>query len=324
MGDLEIIPPRSVDRRGHSFEELDVDAIIARGPDVVLVDELAHTNADGIRRRWEDVDELLQAGLGVMTTLNVANLLSVRDYVARITGAGTVEYVPDEFVRSGEVVLIDLPPEVLRRRIVAGLVYSADVLHGALSDYFRGSNLARLSALARAWMDGTVDVIGPELLVDAGLEEATPRPTIVAGVSSAKWAPRVIRRAAMLAAEEDADLLVLHVNVTDGLRPRPTAPATEYEEMVERAGGSYADVTGSSVVEALATTAREKRASHVVVARHRSRLEELVRGSIASRLRKRVPDIDVEEVTAVCVTSRSAITPGTRVFPWGETQPGPS
>ena len=100
VGDLEIIPPRTVDRRGHTFEELDVDAIIARAPDVVLVDELAHTNADGIRRRWEDVDELLQSGLAVMTTLNVANLLSVRDYAARITGAGTVEYVRDEFVRS--------------------------------------------------------------------------------------------------------------------------------------------------------------------------------------------------------------------------------
>ncbi len=298
LGDLEIIPPRTVDHRGRPFEELDVDAIVARRPDVVLVDELAHTNADGLRRRWEDVDDLLEAGLAVMTTLNVGNLLSVRDYAARVTGAGTVEYVPDEFVRPGEVVLVDLPPEVLRRRIAAGLVFSPSEASGALSDYYRASNLARLSTLAGAWMAGTVDVVGPALLVEAGLEEATPRPTIVAGVSSAKWAPRVIRRAATLAAEEDANLLVLHVNVADGLRPRAVAAATDYEELVEQAGGSYAAVTASGVVEALAATAREKRASHVVVARHRSRLGELVRGSVASRLRKLVPDIEVDEVTA--------------------------
>jgi hypothetical protein len=163
LRNLEIVPPRSVAYRGRTFGELDVATIVAGQPDVVLIDELAHANVDGVRKRWEDAAELLATGLSVMTTVNVANQMSVRDYAARVTGAGMVESVPDEFVQSGEVVLVDLAPEALRQRIAAG-VYSADRVGGALANYFRTSNLAALSGLGRAWMAGSVDAIAPVVL----------------------------------------------------------------------------------------------------------------------------------------------------------------
>lgn len=137
MRNLETVPPRSVDYQGVRFEELDIDAVVATRPDVVLIDELAHTHVDRARKRWEDAAELLRVGISVITTVNVAHLLSLRDYAAGVTGTGLVESVPDEFVRAGEVVLIDLDPETLRRRIAAGRVYSADAVGGALGNYFR-------------------------------------------------------------------------------------------------------------------------------------------------------------------------------------------
>jgi len=150
LGGLEVIAPRTVAYRGAVFADFDALAVIASGADVVLVDELAHATADRTRQRWEDVADVLGAGLDVITTLNVAHLRSVRDYAARVTGAGSVACVPDEFVRAGEVVLVDLPADALRRRIASGAVYSAGQVGGALADYFRAANLRALSELARA------------------------------------------------------------------------------------------------------------------------------------------------------------------------------
>ena len=250
LRNLEIAPPRSLDYRGTNFEDLDVAAIMARQLDVVLIDELAHTRADGTRKRWEDAAELLAAGFSVVTTLNVANLVSVRDYAARVTGVGTVESVPDEFVRSGQVVLVDLPPEALRRRIAAGGVYTADRVGGALASYFRTSNLAALSELARAWMAGSVDEVAPAVLARQGVGPLSPRSTVLAGVSGSEWGDRVIPRAILLAEENDADLLVVHVNVADGLDRRQADALERYRTMTIDAGGRQARVAppGSDAV----------------------------------------------------------------------------
>jgi two-component system sensor histidine kinase KdpD len=294
--DLELIPPRTVTYRGVDFADLDVQAVIDLCPDVVLVDELAHTVADSNRQRWEDVADLLAAGIDVMTTTNVANLISARDYAARIAGAGTVESVPDEFVRSGEVILVVLPAEALRRRIAAGSVYSTDRVGGALAGYFQARNLEALSELGRAWMAGTVDEVGADLLRREGLDELTPRRLVVAGVSESDWGERVLRRAAELASDDDADLLVVHVNLADGLgHPRRDA-LERYRDLTTELGGVYTEVVGSTPAEGLAETARAHRATKVVVARHRSRLGELARGSVAARLRRLVPEVTVDEV----------------------------
>lgn len=115
LDELEVIEPGQVTYRGHDFEEMDMERVLAAQADVVIVDELAHTLPDGSRRRWVDVADLLVSGADVLTTVNVANLLSARDYAARLTGVGTVESVPDEFVRSGEVVLVDMPPDAVEK-----------------------------------------------------------------------------------------------------------------------------------------------------------------------------------------------------------------
>ena len=187
VGDLAIVAPREVSYRGITFVDLDVSAVIGSGADVVLVDELAHTRPDGARRCWEDVADIRAAGIDVLTTANVANLRSVRDYAARVSGAGAVECVPDEFVRSGEVVLVDVPPEVLRRRIVSGRVYETERVGGALAHYFRSANLEALGELAHAWMADNVNDVGDEILLRSGFVEPQVRPLVLAGVSGSDW-----------------------------------------------------------------------------------------------------------------------------------------
>ena len=223
--------------RGSEFEDLDVSAVIERRPDVVLVDELAHTSPDG-RKRYEDVEDILDAGIDVLTTVNVANLLSVRDVAARITGAGALEGVPDDVVRAGDVVLVDLPPEALRRRIASGQVYSADRVGGALANYFRPSNLALLSQLARSWLDGTVDETFAFLD-----REAAGRPKVIAGVSSSTRGRAVIEHAAVLAGEDDAELDVVHVDLQDGLG-HSQERLDQYREMAENVGARFREVLG--------------------------------------------------------------------------------
>jgi len=281
LGDLEVVPPAAVEYRGHSFPDLDVAAVLATGAGVVLVDELAHTTADGSRQRWQDVADLLAAGRDVLTTANVANLRSLRDDAAQLTGSGTVESVPDEFVRAGEVVLVDMPAESLRRRIASGKVYTADRIGGALAEYFRVPNLEALSELGHAWMDGNEEEVAAQLLARRGLVEPAKRPLIIAGVSESDWGEPVVRRAVRIAEGCDGDLLVVHVRVADG-SARHDRGALELESQ--------------SPADGLAQVARARGADRVVVARHRSRLGELARGSVAGRLRHLLPDVGVSEV----------------------------
>ena len=161
---LEVVPPRTITYRGIDFADFDAPAAIATGANVVLVDELAHATADRSRQRWEDVADVLRAGMNVVTTINVAHLRSVRDYAAQISGVGSVASVPDDFVRSGEVELVDLPADTLRARIASGAIFSAEQVGGALADYFRPANLEALGELARAWIAGTAEEVGADLL----------------------------------------------------------------------------------------------------------------------------------------------------------------
>ena len=302
-GGLDMLPPRTIAYRGAEFAEFDASAAIASGADVVLVDELAHTTPDRSRQRWEDIADVLAAGLDVVTTANVAHLQSVRDYAARITGAGTVTCVPDDFVRSGEVVLVDLPPEVLRARIAAGQVYSAAQVGGALADYFRAANLRALSELAGAWLAGTAEAVGEDLLARRGLAEPPAQPVIIAGDSGSARGEAVIHRAAELARADDAELMVVHVQIADGLA-RPARDLARHRELTAELGGSYTTVQGHAVAQGLADAARTQDAAKVVVGHRRSRLAELARGSVSSRLRRLLPAVAIEEVDHSEVTAR--------------------
>ena len=295
VGDLEVVAPRSVAYGSATFAELDVEAVMASGAGVALVDELAHTVVGTTVHRWQEVADILAAGIDVMTTANLANLVSARDYVARLAGAGTVESIPDEFVRSGETVLVDMPADALRRRIADGKVYSADRVGGALADYFRVSNLQALSALGRAWMDGTLEAVADEMLEARGLVAAS-RSTVVAGVSDTGWGQHVIRRASEWALEDDANLVVVHVRLDDGMADRRSQAHAEHQHLVAEVGGFYVELTAGSVPEGLARAVRDHGASRLVVGRHRSRLGEIVHGSIVSRLQRLLPEVRIEAV----------------------------
>src|SRR6187200_2002612 len=157
---LEVVPRRSADYRGANFEELDVAAMLARRPQVALVDELAHTNVPGSRneKRWQDVEELLAAGIDVTSTLNIQHLESLNDVVERITGIKQRETIPDEIVRAAEQVeLVDITPEALRRRMAHGNIYAADKIDASLANYFRAGNLGALRELALLWVADKVD-----------------------------------------------------------------------------------------------------------------------------------------------------------------------
>ena len=295
-GGLDMLPPRSISYRGAVFADFDAAAAIASGADVVLVDELAHATPDNSRQRWEEVADVLAAGLDVVTTANVAHLRSVRDYAARITGVGIVASVPDEFVRSGEVVLVDVTPEALRARIAVGAVYSAAQVGGALADYFRAANLQALSELARAWMAGTAEAAGEDLLARRGLASSPTPPVIIAGDSGSRFGETVIHRAAELARADDADLLVVHVQIADGLARRPAPDLTRHRELTAGFGGTYTKIQGHAVAQGLADAARAQSATTVVVGHHRSRLGELAHGSVSFRLRRLLPEVPIEEV----------------------------
>ncbi|MFI5042966.1 MAG: histidine kinase, partial [Acidimicrobiales bacterium] len=161
IADLEVIPRRPVAYRGQMLDEMDLAAILARRPDVVLIDELAHTNIPGVEhaKRYEDVEEILEAGINVISTLNLQHLESVSDVVETIIGVPQRETVPDEFVRGAEQIeLIDMTPEALRRRLAHGNVYPAERIDAALTHFFRPGNLAALRELSLLWLADRVDV----------------------------------------------------------------------------------------------------------------------------------------------------------------------
>jgi two-component system sensor histidine kinase KdpD len=295
-GDLEMIAPMALTYRGGQFPELDVKAVLGIDPDVVVVDELAHRWPDGSRSRWMDVADLLAAGIDTLTSVNVANLLSARDYVARVTGAGAVESVPDELVRSGDVVLLDMPADALRARLMLGRVFSVDQVGGALGRYFRTANLEALSELGQAWMDDLVESVGDALLAGRGLAPLKPRMAVVAGVSDSPWGEPVIVSAARMACDDDADLLVVHARIHDGSPDHHPEVLDYYRQLTKGLGGSYIEVDGETAALALADLTVERNVSAVVVARHRSALSELLRRPVAQTLRRLKPRLRVVEV----------------------------
>jgi two-component system, OmpR family, sensor histidine kinase KdpD len=292
LRDLDVIAPRQALHRGTVFSELDVTGVLASGADVVLLDELAHSVPDTGRGRWEDAADLLAAGLDVVTTTNVANLESVRDYAARLTGVGVVESVPDHFVRDGEVTVVAMAVDALRQRITEGKVYSADRVGGALADYFQASNLEALNELCGAWVADKVVDVGSQLLFRRGLAS---RPLVVAGVSGSQRGELVIKTAATIARQNDADLLVIHVDATDS----STSHSRELERnraLTDELGGQFTAVEGMTPARVLADVARSRSASTVVVARGRARRRKPARFALASRLRRLLPELTVEEV----------------------------
>jgi two-component system sensor histidine kinase KdpD len=299
--DLEVVPQRTIDYRQTTFEEMDVDAILARKPEVVLVDELAHTNIPGSRheKRWQDVEDLLDAGIDVISTLNVQHLESINDVVERITGVKQQETIPDSVVRQAEQVeMVDMTPEAIRRRLAHGNIYPAERVDASLANYFRPGNLAALREIALLWVADRVEENLQQYLEAHGIESTwETRERVVVALTGAPGADTLIRRAARMARRTKGDLIGVHVRPTDGLASRTSDLLVSHRDLLEDLGGAYHEVGGDDVGEALVQFARSERATQLVVgASRRRRWAELLHGSVISRILRWADTIDVHVI----------------------------
>ena len=303
LDDLEVLPRMTVTYRGAAFEELDVEGVIARRPEVVVVDELAHTNAPGSRngKRWQDVDELLAAGIEVLTTVNVQHLESLNDVVQTITGVPQRETVPDEVVRAADQVeLVDIAPEALRRRMAHGNIYPADRVDAALGNYFRLGNLTALRELALLWVAGKVDEQLDQYRTDHQIAATwETRERVVVALTGGAEGDTLIRRAARIAARNTgADLLAVHVTRSDGLTDTNPATLSRQRLLVESLGGTYHQVVGDDIPTALLTFARAENATQLVLgASRRGRLAQILAAGTGVMTTAQSGSIDVHMVT---------------------------
>jgi two-component system sensor histidine kinase KdpD len=304
IGELPVVPRRAVSYRGTVLPEMDLGAVLARRPDVALVDELAHTNAPGSghAKRWEDVEDLLDAGIDVITTVNIQHLESVNDVVERITGVRQRETLPDEIVRAADQIeLVDMTPEALRRRMAHGNIYTAERIDAALANYFRPGNLAALRELALLWVADRVDDELEGYRERHGITEPwETRERVVVAITGAPSAEVLIRRAARIARRSRGELVGVHVRSDDGLRVGPGGHDTVdvQRRLLEEMGGRFHETAGSDVAAALVDFARAENATQLVLgASQRSRAAELVRGSVINRVVRLSGPIDVHVIS---------------------------
>ncbi|MBC9730055.1 sensor histidine kinase KdpD [Streptomyces sp. TRM68367] len=301
---LEQVPRREIEYRDSVFTEMDVDAVLARRPQVALVDELAHTNVPGSRnvKRWQDAEELLAAGIDVISTVNIQHLESLGDVVESITGVRQRETAPDEVVRrADQIELVDMSPEALRRRMAHGNIYRPDRVDAALSNYFRPGNLTALRELALLWLADRVD----EYLQRYRSEHRVSRiwgsrERIVVGLTGGPEGRTLIRRAARLAEKgAGSEVLAVYIARSDGLTfASPKEPAVQ-RTLVEDLGGTFHHVVGDDIPAALLDFARGVNATQIVLGSSRRKTWQYVFGPGvgATVARESGPDIDVHIVT---------------------------
>lgn len=285
---LEVFSRRQIAYRGTTLEEMDLPGLLRRAPQVVLVDELAHTNAPGDEneKRWQDVDALLDAGIEVISTVNLQHLESVNDVVENITGIRQQETVPDAFVRGADQIqMVDMTPEALRRRLAHGNVYPAERIDAALTNFFRPGNLAALRELALLWLADRVDDELQSYRERHNIDHAwETRERIVVAVTGTETSERLIRRAARMAARSRAELVGVHVRRDDGLRAANDAGLDHAIELLEEFEGRFVEVVGGDVAVALVAVARSENATQLMIgATAKSRFATLFQGSIVAR-----------------------------------------
>jgi two-component system sensor histidine kinase KdpD len=291
---LEILPPRTIPYRGRDFEEMDVEALIARAPEVALIDELAHTNVPGSRRakRWEDVVDVLAAGIEVITTVNAQHLASLNDVVANVTGIRQQETVPDWLLDlADQVELVDMSPHALRRRMLHGNIYpESRKAETALQRFFTTENLTALRELALMRVADQVD----EDLLRRWSKEGIPetRERILVCVSRPGVSEALIRRGSRIAQRTRGDLLVIHV--IEGKERPGTAWSEGTSRLVRELGGEFEVVEADDAVETVLSYAYQQRVTQIVVGESlRSKWKELVGGSFVNRLIRAAKNIDV-------------------------------
>jgi two-component system, OmpR family, sensor histidine kinase KdpD len=302
LRDLEVVPRRKIVHRDAVLEEMDIDAVLARRPQVALVDELAHTNVPGSRneKRWQDIEQLLAAGIDVISTVNVQHLESLNDVVAKITGITQRETVPDAFVRGADQIeLVDMSPEALRRRMAHGNIYPPERIDAALANYFREGNLGALRELALLWVADRVEDALDGYLAQHGIGQTwATRERVVVAMTGAPSGDALIRRAARIAGRAGGELIGVRIVTEDGLRAgdQPTH-LDRQKRLLAELGGDYHEVVAGDAAGGLVEFARSEHATQLVLgASHRSRWHELTRGSVISSVIRKAGDVDVHVI----------------------------
>lgn len=323
LQELNVIPRKQIDYRGVSVPEMDVDAVLARRPQLALVDELAHTNAPGSRhpKRYQDVLELLEAGIDVYTTLNIQHLESLNDVVAQITGVVVRETVPDSILdQATEIELVDLPPDELLQRLREGKVYVPEQAARAIQKFFRKGNLTALRELALRRAAARVDDqmhAYMQTRAIAGPWAATER--LLVCITENPLGERLVRSGRRLADELDAEWFVLHVETPDHLHlsQEQQDRLARVMRLAEELGAQVQTMTASAVVPAILEFARKHNITKIVAGKPlRPRWQELLRGSVVDNL------IHASGVIDVYVISGESTLPRTRVWEgWVPHQP---
>lgn len=299
---LEMVGRRAVEHRGTVLHEMDLEAILARRPAVVLVDELAHSNAPGLRnaKRWQDIDVLLAAGIDVLSTVNIQHLESLGDVVAQITGVAQRETVPDQVVRAADQIeLVDIEPRALRQRLEQGKVYDTRRIDDALANFFRQGNLTALRELALLWLaDRVDDKLADYRAANAITETWETRERVVVSVTGGPESSALIRRASRIASRASAELLVLHVVRGDGLAERGAVDLTALRALAAAVGASVYSVVGDEVPQTLLEFARAMNATQLVLGTsRRSRWRRLFDEGVGAAVIRDSGRIDVHMVT---------------------------
>ena len=315
LAGLPVLPMREVPYRGQILKEFDVDAALERRPGLLLVDELAHTNAPGSRhaKRWEDVAECVAAGLHVWATLNIQHLESLNDDVARITGVRVTETLPDKVLDSAdEIELIDLPPTDLRARLMEGKIYRPETATRALEGFFKEGNLASLREVALRRAAAHVDDDVRDWMRRSGMSGAWPSgDRVLALVGPATAGEAVVRAAKRLSDALRAPWVVLHVERAASLGATRVALT-----LAEQLGATIETRVADDLIGTVLEAARTRNATHIVLGRANStRLRRLLQGSVVNALLRRAPDVAIHVVPQQAARRRAAVVSGTG-RPW--------
>lgn len=297
---IEVIPRKIVSYRGRNFEELDLRAILNRKPEVVLVDELAHTNIPGAgphAKRWEDVVEILDSGISVITTVNIQHVESLADAVEVMTGSKVRERVPDWVVRrADQIELVDSSPEQLRRRLLHGNIYPLDKISTALTHFFKYENLAALRELSLRFLaDETEEEMLQYLsrINSPGQWETTER--IMVAITGVTGSDQIMHRAARMAARARSELRVVHVAQNEGSSKAILANLQQLRQSAASLGAKWIDLQGDDVADTLVRFARSERITQMVIgSTQRSKISEALRGSIHRRLMRAAADDGID------------------------------
>jgi two-component system, OmpR family, sensor histidine kinase KdpD len=315
LRDLPVVPRKRVEYRGSTWEEMDLDAVLQRQPEVVLIDELAHTNVPDSgphEKRWQDVLAILDSGIAVITTVNIQHIESLSDAVERITGVKIRERVPDWVVRrADQLELIDSSADQLRRRMLHGNIYPTAKVHSALSGFFRTENLVALRELSLRFVADETEEELLEFLRSRGPSSSSEvwdtAERILVAVTGAPGNDTVIRRAARMSARMKADLTVLHVVRTDGGAKSTNIDALE--ELALNVGGHWLEVEGEDVAATIMSTAANQQITQIVLGTSKlSRWQSLTRGSVIQQILRMASDELIDVHVIARMTERNGHT----------------